>query len=303
MTGSVPAFSIVVASFRPGPVLFECLAALEVQDRTGVEVLLVDGSADRTADDVRTRFPWVRIVDAGSAQSLPRLRGLGMASTMALVVGVLDAWCIVSLDWIAEVQRIHRMRPELVVGGGVDLHPSERNSTRAWATYLFDYWEFVAPFPEGFVRVLPGNNITYKRSALPDAETLRTSGFWKSFTNARLKEAGQLLVASNGLRVRLRRHMPLGRFLRSRFHHGRSYAAMRVQESPWVARWRFALVTPGLPVLFIARQARGLAAKRGARAWFVICLPLLVMFHLSWSFGELCGYLLGPGRSHDAIRS
>ena len=226
-----------------------------------------------------------------------------MASAAAPVVGVLDAWCIVNSNWIAEVQRIHQARPELAVGGGVDLAPGERNSPRAWATYLFDYWEFVAPFPEGFVGVLPGNNITYKRSALPDPETLRTRGFWKAFTNAQLKHSGNLLVASNGLRVQLRRRTPLRKFIRSRFHHGRSYAAMRVEESGRMARCRFALLTPGLPLLFVFRQARGLAAKPAVWAWFVLCFPALVAFHLSWSFGELCGYLLGPGRSHEAIRS
>lgn len=226
-----------------------------------------------------------------------------MASAMAPVVGILDAWCIVNIDWIAEVQRIHRIRPELVVGGGVDLDPSERSDPVAWATYLFDYWEFVAPFPEGFARVLPGNNITYKRRALPDPQSLRDRGFWKAFTNARLKESGQQLVSSDGLLVQLRRRMPLGRFIRSRFHHGRSYAAMRVESASWMRRCLWALMTPGLPLLFVARQARSLVTKRDIFVWFIVSLPLLMAFHVSWSWGELCGYLGGAGRSHDAIRS
>ena len=62
-------------------------------------------------------------------------------------------------------------------------------------------------------------------------------------------------------------------------------------------------MAPGLPLLFLTRQLRGLAGKRGARGWFAVCIPLLLAFHVSWAWGELCGYLLGAGGSHDAIRS
>ncbi len=226
-----------------------------------------------------------------------------MAAASAPIIGVLDAWCLVNDGWIEQAMRIHRERPELVAGGGVELAETERGSLTAWATYLFDYWEFVPPFPSGYVDVLPGNNITYKRAALADNDTLRTLGFWKAFTNARLMESGQRLWASPGLALKLRRRLPLMRFFISRYHHGRSYAAMRVAGAPWLNRWTWAFVTPGLPILFLARQVRGLASKRGSRGWFVVCLPLLLAFHMSWAWGELCGYLGGAGRSHNAIRS
>lgn len=303
MTSPYPKLSVVIASLQPGPVILDCLSALETQRRSDVEVLIVDGSADDTIDRVRARFPWVRIIEAPTARSLPKLRGLGMAAASAPLVGVLDAWCLVNDGWIEEAICIHRERPELVVGGGVELAESERHSLSAWATYLFDYWEFVPPFPSGFVNVLPGNNITYKRAALANNDTLRAVGFWKAFANARLKEAGHQLWASQGLLVRLRRRLPLGGFLRSRYHHGRSYAAMRVEAAPRLHRWKWALIAPGLPLLFLARQVRGVVSKRGSRAWFVVCAPLLLAFHMSWAWGELCGYLWGAGRSHDAIRS
>jgi glycosyltransferase involved in cell wall biosynthesis len=303
VTTLVPDLSIVVGSVDPGPVILDCLAALEKQVRPEVEVLVVDASSDGTAERVRTRFPWVRIIEAPASPSLPKLRGLGIAAARAPVVGILDGWCLVGDGWIAEAIRVHRERPELVVGGGVELAPSERRSLVAWATYLFDYWEFVPPFVNGLVGVLPGNNIVYKRAALAGNDTLRTVGFWKAFTNARLKESQHGLWSSTELAVRIRRRLPLGRFFRSRYHHGRSYAAMRVEAASWRIRAQWALIAPALPLLFITRQIRGLASKRGARGWFVACAPLLLAFHASWAWGELCGYLGGPGRSHDAIRS
>ena len=293
----------MIASVNPGPVILDCLAALEKQARTDVEVLVVDASSDGTVERVHARFPWVRIVDAPAARSLPKLRGLGMASARAPIVGVLDAWCLVGDGWIAEAIRVHRERPEPVAGGGVELAASERRSVVAWATYLFDYWEFVPPFVNGQVGVLPGNNIIYKRAALAGNEALRTAGFWKAFTNAHLKESGHGLWSSTGLAVRIRRRLPLGQFFRSRYHHGRSYAAMRVDAAPWPVRAKWALIAPGLPLLFMTRQIRGLVSKREYRGWFVVCAPLLFAFHASWAWGELCGYVGGAGRSHDAIRS
>lgn len=301
-SGSTPAISIVIASADPGPVIHDCLAALAPQ-REHAEVIVADGSRDDTAAALRERFPWVRVVEFPHATSLPRLRGLGMAAAVAPVIGILDPWCIPATTWIQRAVTAHEERAELVIGGPVALHSSRRHSYADWAAYLFDYWEFVPPFPAGAVNVLAGNNITYKRAALPDAATLQAEGFWKAFTNARLRQAGHSLRAAEGLDVALNRAIPPGDFFRSRFHHGRSYAAMRVRGRGFAARLRFALLTPALPLLFLARQARGLMRKPVARVWFVFCAPALLAFHLSWACGELCGYVAGAGRSDDAIRS
>ena len=298
-----PRLSIVIASLDPGQVIFECLTALEHQRSAEVEVLVVDASADDTANRVREQFPWARVIDEKSARSLPRLRGIGIAESLAPVVGILDAWCIVNSEWIHEASRIHESRPEPAAGGSVELTPSERGSMSAWASYLFDYWEFVRPIPEGSTRVLAGNNIVYKRSALPTAAQLRTAGFWKAFANAQLKSEGHGLWSSDRLSIEIRRRIPITGFLRSRYHHGRSYAAMRVASSAWDTRIKRAAISPALPLLFMARQIRGLANKPEARKWFVVSSPLLLAFHISWALGELHGYLAGPGSSHDAIRS
>jgi hypothetical protein len=303
VTVETPALSIVIASVNPGPVIFECLNAIDRQNgRDCVQLLVVDGSADDTAERVRARFPRAQVIRVDGITSLPKLRGVGIASATAPVVGILDPWCVMSDGWVTATIHAHTSRREPVIGAGVDLEPLERRSLTAWATYLYDYWEFVAPFESGKTRVLPGNNITYKRDALPPATTLRSAGFWKAFLNAELRRAGHSLWSEPALTVRMRRRVPLAQFFRSRFHHGRSYAAMRVRGAPLLTRWKWALVAPALPLLLLARQVRGIARKPVARLWFLACLPLLLAFHVSWAWGELCGYLVGAGRSDDAIR-
>ncbi|HKS05485.1 MAG TPA: glycosyltransferase [Gemmatimonadaceae bacterium] len=300
---TAPDLSIVIASINPGPVLLDTLAALEQQCGFRAEVIVVDASNDDTSHLVRVRFPWVRVIDSPETPSFPKLRGIGIAESRGAIVGVLDAWCLMSDRWVTAAIRAHGERGHVAIGGGVDLERYEREHFSAWATYLFDYWEFVPPFPEGAVGVLSGNNITYKRSALPEPDVLRRDGFWKSFVNSGLKQNGAEFWAAPALTVRLRRRLPLGAFLRSRFHHGRSYAAMRTRGASFASRVGRAATTPALPFVFFWRQFRGLAGKSGARGWLLRTTFAMLAFHASWAFGEFCGYLTGAGRSDDAIQS
>lgn len=300
---ALPALSVVIASLDPGPVVFDCLARLERQANDALEILVVDGSRDDTAAQIRARFPRVRVFDAPAPRSVPHLRGIGLAEAAAPLVGILDPHCLVGDGWVAEAIRVHRDRSEPAAAGPVMLDGSQRRELAAWVGYLFDYWEFVPPVAEGLATVLPGNNIVYKREALPDADTLRRHGFWKAFTNAGLQAAGKQLWMSPALTVQLRRRLSAAEFVRSRWHYGRSYAAMRTEGAPLAVRLLRAMGAPLLPLVFLARQGRGLVRKSGHRAWFLASLPLLAVCHVSWAVGELCGYLFGPGRSHDAIRS
>ena len=295
--------SIVIAAAEPVPVIHECLAALAPQCDGETEVIVATGAADGSDAELAARHPWIRVLRVPHARALPALRGAGMAESRADVIGILDAWCLAGPNWVAAARREHAGPQAPVVGGAVLLDQRQARSLAAWATYLFDYWEFVAPPRDGEVTVLPGNNITYDRAVLPDRDTLRRDGFWKAFTNARLLASGQALRAASDLTVRLRRPVHVGAFLRSRYHHGRSYAAMRVRGQGPFERLKRATLTPALPLVFLARQARGLWDKRAARAWFLLSLPLMLAFHLSWSWGELHGYLAGAGRSDDEIRS
>ena len=72
---------------------------------------------------------------------------------------------------------------------------------------------------------------------------------------------------------------------------------MRVAVAPQRERWLRALTAPLVPALALLRQARSFWPKRRHRTKFVMALPLLLIFHASWAWGELWGYLRGPGRS------
>jgi hypothetical protein len=298
----VPALSVVIGSINPGRTILECLDALAADPDPDREIIVVDASRDGTPAAVRARYPEVRVIEAPASANLPRLRGIGMAEARAPLIGILDPSCRVASGWTAATVRAHRERPEPAIGGPVELPPAARRSLGAWSTYLFEYWEFVPPMAEGPAPVLSGNNVTYKRAALANAETLRAVGFWKAFVHVEFARVGQAVWMAPELTVVLRKRIPVTGFLLSRFHHGRSYAAMRVERDGVGTRVARAAGTPLLPLVFFGRQVRGLVRKPIPFAWLLATAPLMLAYHVSWALGELWGYLGGPGRSHDALR-
>ena len=166
-----------------------------------------------------------------------------------------------------------------------------------WATFLCEYDAFVPPLAEGPTVELTGNNLAYKRAALGDMESLGLTGFWKTFFNKELRANGHQLWTDPSLIVRLQKPIPFLEFLRSRYHYGRCFGALRVAKAGRIERWLRALTVPVLPALALFRQARRLWPKRQYRTKFVLTLPLLFLFHTNWALGELLGYLRGSGHS------
>lgn len=61
------------------------------------------------------------------------------------------------------------------------------------------------------------------------------------------------------------------------------------------------LARPLLLPLFLVRTVRQVLHKRRHRREFLAALPYITCFTLSWSLGELIGYVFGPGDSQAQI--
>lgn len=293
-----PLVSVVIASHNASTTIEDCLLALQA-DAAGreIEVIVADSSTDGTVASIQERFPGVTVLRFSESLTIPLLRGAGIAAARGEIVALLDPYCIVREGWVSELVRLHGERPEPVVGGAVALDGEEERHLVRWAIYFSEYAGFVRPLREGPSADLTGNNIAYKRRALEQSETLARTGFWKTFVNWRLRAAGQSLWTAPTLVVTLRKPIPFAEFLYSRYHHGRCFAAMRVTGARRSTRWLRALTVPFVPLGALWRQTRSVWPKRRHRAKFMLVMPLLLLFHLSWAWGELWGYLRGPGRS------
>jgi hypothetical protein len=302
-----PRLSVIIAACGAGAAVERCLSTLSAAShRHEVEVIVADSSADGTAELVRHRFPHVRLLHFHNRLGVPHLRGRALAEARGEVIAFLDPYCLADAAWLETVTSVHRERPEPAIGGAVALDESVRPTLVNWATYLAEYAAFVPPLSEGAVEELAGGNIAYKRQALSEVISEPQDGFWKVFVNHQMQARGHRLWATPCLDVKLCKPVAFGEFARSRFHHGRCFAAMRVASTGAASREAGAGVAAralrastvaALPALMLWRRGKALWSKRHLRLKFLAVIPLLMVFDVSWAWGELWGYLAGVGGS------
>lgn len=295
---SIPELSVVIAAHDARGVIETCLAALHEQPGgERVEVIVADGSRDGTGDVVASRFPRVRLLRLEPTLNVPELRGRAIAQARAPVIAVLDPFSVAAPDWIGQTIDAHRRLPNVVIGGAVEMHDAPHAGFAAWALYFNEYGMFMPPVEQGAATIVPGSNVSYKRVALFDGEQPRYPVFWKTFANWDAESAGSALWLQPSMQVALNKPIPLGDYLRTRFDHGRCFAAMRVEQARWPVRLMRALSTPAVPLVLCMRWSRVILRKPRRRALYLATLPLQLLLFGVWSAGEAVGYLGGRGGS------
>jgi len=293
---------VVVAGGNVAHVIGKCLSALRAQTPpVAMEVIVASGSTDDTAALVRRNHPEARLLHRRHPETLPALRAAAIAETNAEVVAVIDAFSIVEPRWASALLEAHRQRPEAAIGGVVDLYDGHSASIAEWASFLSEYGAFVPPRRGGPSAALPGCNISYKRTALPESSTLASEGFWKAFENLRLQARGEHLWLCPNASVRLQKRIPFGDFLQSRFHHRRCFAGKRLARVTTVERVSRAATAPALALVLTWRLVRDAWESRNHRDKLFLAMPWLFAIFVVWSWGELCGYLLGCGHSCERL--
>ncbi len=296
--GPRPDLSVVIAGHDVSTVMGRCLDALARQpERDHLDVIVVDGSTDGTADLVARDFPWVNLLRESPALSLPQLRTRGIAVARAPIIAVLDPFSIAAPNWAAAVLAAHRAVPNLVIGGLVDLHEAHTRRLTEWALYFNEYGLFFPPAPQGPASIVPGSNVSYKRGLLFDGDRPRHAEFWKTFVNDEAARQGSALWLEPSVVVALDKPIPFGDFLRTRYLHGRCYAAMRSEHESTPMRLARAASAPLVAVILQARWIRGIWPKGRERGRFLATLPLQFALFAMWAWGECVGYLRGAGDS------
>lgn len=290
--------SVIVVSFNGRDLLCQCLSALENQtDADAVEVVVVTApEADRAGLD--QKFSWARWAEAPFDANVPAMRRVGIDVSRGSTIAVLEDDCVPSDTWCACLIAAHRAGHQ-VVGGAVD--PGDYNSRLDWAAYFSEYGRFMGPVSGDHVDALPGTNVSYDRDCLQPT-LVAPGGFYEAFANEKLRAKGIALHADPKLVVRNYHRWGARSAIRSRFHHGRGYASMRVTGQP---RWKtlpFLGLAALLPLVQVGRIVRTTAEKKRNRMQLALSLPWMALLSISWSAGEFLGYLRGPGNSLEQWR-
>ena len=113
-----------------------------------------------------------------------------------------------------------------------------------------------------------------------------------------MRRDGVPLVCRPEIAVGHKKHYTVGEYLSQRYLYARSYAGARVAGAPLgQSGWGMARPRSRSRRCSCFEPCRALSSKRRHRAELVRSLPLLAVFVVSWAFGEMVGYVAGPGDS------
>ncbi|HKS05486.1 MAG TPA: glycosyltransferase family 2 protein [Gemmatimonadaceae bacterium] len=289
--------SVVVIGYAPPELLARCLAALRSQRRADAEVLVVAHVSHKGESfaAVRAQFADMDWIDAPPDHNVARLRGLGIARSRAPVVALLEGDCVPAPDWL---ERLTAVTPASALGGAIE--PSDFARAIDWAAFFAEFAPFMAPLPAA-PEQLPGTNVVYRRSALPDPAKLEAEGMYETFVNAAIASGGPL-ASDSALVVLHQRTWRVGDVLSTRYNHGRGFGGLRLRGQSFVKRVPYMAISLALPALLIVRVLRDVFSRSKYNARAIVALPWIVVLSLCWAFGEFMGYAAGPGTSLEKWR-
>lgn len=282
--------SVVVATQGAKRQLRQCLAALAGQSLVRhMEVLIVEGSAQPVSTQWLAEFPMARILRPEAPHNVPALWMAGIRAAQGDVVALTIENCVPSADWAKNMLAEQKNGLYAGVGGAMEMDPAGDLSD--WAIFFCRYSAYMLPFQARLLSDLPGDNCSYKRSALREIETWAHDGFWETFVHEKMRGCGQQLLSAPGPIVVYGGGISGPRFFRRRFAHAKYFAARRGGKMPPVERILRALAFPAVAVMLFWRIGLRIWRNGRYRAKFASALPWVCAFLVAWAAGEALGYL------------
>lgn len=227
---TMPTVSVLICTYNRHEMLRQALAAL--MDRTiekPDEVVIVNGGDNRANEviaEFASKYPSVIKSFQITNKNLANSRNAGLPHCTGDIVAMTDDDAEVFPDWITRLKQLHAEHPEAGAVGGAVIGASSAND---FISRLADLVTFAPVKQAGYVRTIPGVNVSYKRIVLNQIglqdETL-FRGEDVDF-NWRVKHCGYEVYVDPTLRV-LHHHRPtLKKFFNQHYMYGRAYYLVR----------------------------------------------------------------------------
>ncbi len=297
---AAPALSVVVPSVNGFDDLSGTLDALDRQrSDVELEVLVVDRIGPALRDEVRARYPWVRLLEVAADATIPDMRAIAFRAATAPSVAVIEDHVLVPDGWAAAMLRAQTPSTPVVAGA---VENAATTTLVDWAAYLCEYSHCTPPLPAGPADWLTGNNVVYPRGLLERFRDVTESGGWENRLHDAIKAAGIVLTCRPEIIVAHKMHYTVGLYMSQRYLYSRSYAGARMEGAGTVKRWVMGAASLALPPLLFWRTVTRIRAKGRHTAELVRSLPLLALFVVAWAVGEAVGAVAGPGDSLSKVR-
>lgn len=286
---SKPKLSVVIGSHNASNSIAECLNSLERQQNDQeVEIVVVDNSTDGTSEILKKQFPHIKVVRESETSFIPQLWETGINRSNGEIVALTTAHCVPNMNWVEEILKAHRLS---FPGIGGAIENDEGAELVQWAIYFCRYSPYMLPLTSETVKEIPGDNASYQRLALDRCKQVRRNGFWEPLVHAELRKGGGQLLMTPSIVVSHRKSFSFSEFISQRFWHGRQFGSGRASQISLVKRLLYLLFSPLIPLIFLARIGRQVLSKKRHVGKFLLSLPILITFLLSWATGECSGYL------------
>ncbi len=284
-----PKLSVVIGSQNARDSISECLNALEKQHNgPEVEIIVVDNSNDGTADIVSQRFPRIELVRSAEDRYMPELWEIGIKRSSGDVVALTTSHFVPEKNWIAEILKAHQSN---FAGIGGAIENDKKSGLVSWAVYFCRYSPYMLPFREVTVDDFAGDNASYKRAALDRFQDARRKGFWELFVHNEMRKAGLELLLTPDIVVYHQKSFGLPSFMSQRFWHGRQFGSERASSISLLKLSIYILASPLIPAVFLLRITRRVLKRGKHIKEYLLSLPILLLFLLSWAAGEFSGYV------------
>jgi hypothetical protein len=282
--------SVVIAVWPNLDGLAECLDSLTSQRDTATEILVVSEAPVPTK--IRSRSPWVQWLESSPNMLVPHLWSIGMGSSRGRIVAITTARFVPARDWLKNICESHRRLASAGIGGIID--PPCGHSAKDWAIYFLRYSAYLNYTREQIVPEIAGDNASYKRDSLVTHRDTIAEGFWEPDFHRVLRAEGKTLSFVPAIRVTQGAPFGVRCFCMQRFQHGRHFGRMRLRGSSAPIRIARVVTSPLIPVVLLAKIFRRVMASRRYFGRLLFSFPLLFVFVVAWTLGEIFGYC-APG--------
>ncbi len=289
-------FSVLICTYNRPELLSQSLSALiEKTEEKPDQVVVVNGGgqrADRVVESFEEQEDIEIVLVKTVNKNLATSRNVGLPYCTGDIVAMTDDDAEVFPDWVTQMKRAHAEHPEAGAGGGAVIGAASENSL---LSRLADVVTFQSPSEPGYVRTLPGVNISYKSEVVekigPQDETL-FRGEDVDY-NWRVQKLGYRVYYDPMIKV-LHHHRPnLRQFLHQHYMYGRAYYLVRRKWPDMYAVYPRdfctikALLKTGY-FLFSIWYHPLLTARRLSSWWDRLsAVPLLIANEIAWKSGML----------------
>jgi hypothetical protein len=280
------------------------LDALDAQTRAdALEVVVIDLAAEGAPPLRRPGRVPMAYIPLPPTTAWGAARAVAVRRAQAELLAFVEDHCYPHPGWAEALLEAHR-GPWAAVGYAFTNPNPDRYLARA--AMFADYGIWAHPARTGPARLLPYNNVSYRRAALlalgDRLEQLLGSDF---HVHRELSRRGLPMYVEGRALAAHENFTRLGSLLRANHHYARLLAADRVRNGRWGGPRRFAWGVGTLvvaPLISLGRRLGSLPGRRAVWGEAAAALPVLVVAAAWTGVGESLGYLLGPGTSGEEMR-